>query len=73
MVNTKGGFLVKDGGEADEEIRRKEREKNREKQRTQHNLEIREQLQRFFIPTLRIYLFTSDVFGSFPQPTLQRM
>ena len=45
MVNTKGGFLANDGGEADEDVRRKEREREREKQRTQHNLEIREQLK----------------------------
>lgn len=42
MVNTKGGFLMNEGGEAEEDVRRKQREKEREKQRTQHNLEIRE-------------------------------
>src|SRR5258705_4989943 len=42
MVNTKGGFLANDGGEADEDVQRKERDKKRENQRTQHNLEIRE-------------------------------
>jgi len=49
MVNTKGGFLANDGGEADEDVRRKEREKKRENQRTQHNLEIRECQKRFYL------------------------
>jgi DNA-repair protein complementing XP-A cells len=39
MVNSKGGFLVEDGQEADEEMRRKE--KDRERQRTMQNLEPR--------------------------------
>ncbi|KAI0651598.1 thioesterase-like superfamily-domain-containing protein [Trametes meyenii] len=37
MVNTKGGFLVKDGKEVDEEARAKEKE--RERQRAMQNLE----------------------------------
>ena len=41
MVNSKGGFLLKEGGEADEDLRRKELERGREKQRKQHNLTIR--------------------------------
>src|SRR6266542_4504437 len=41
MVNSKAGFLLNEGGEADEDLRRKELEKGREKQRKQHNLEIR--------------------------------
>ncbi|KAF9535521.1 XPA protein C-terminus-domain-containing protein [Crepidotus variabilis] len=40
MVNTKGGFLAKENGEAEEDVRRKELEKGREKQRKQHNVEI---------------------------------
>lgn len=39
MVNTKGGFLVEDGQEVDEELRRKEKE--RERQRAVQNLEPR--------------------------------
>ena len=39
MVNTKGGFLVEDGKEVDEEQRRKEKE--RERQRAVQNLEPR--------------------------------
>lgn len=39
MVNTKGGFLLDDGKKVDEELRRKEKE--REKQRDVHNLDIR--------------------------------
>lgn len=35
MVNSKGGFLVEDGNEIDEEVRRKEKE--RERQRAQQN------------------------------------
>jgi len=40
MVNSKGGFLVNEGNKMDEELRRKEME--REKQRKMHNVEIRE-------------------------------
>lgn len=40
MVNTKGGFLVEDGKEVDEDIR--EKEKERERQRAKQNLEPRE-------------------------------
>lgn len=39
MVNSKGGFLMDDGKKVDEELRRKEKE--REKQRDVHNLDIR--------------------------------
>lgn len=39
MVNTKGGFLMDDGKKEDEELRRKELE--REKQRNVHNLDMR--------------------------------
>jgi len=42
MVNSKGGFLVEDGKEVDEELIRKEKE--REKQRAKQNLEEREHL-----------------------------
>lgn len=41
MVNTKGGFLAKEAGDADEEVRRKEQERDREKQRKKHNVDIR--------------------------------
>lgn len=40
MVNSKGGFLVEDGKEVDEELLAKEKE--RERQRTLQNLEPRE-------------------------------
>ena len=40
MVNSKGGFLVEDGKEADEDLRAKERE--RERQRSMQNAEPRE-------------------------------
>lgn len=40
MVNSKGGFLVEDDKEVDDEVRRKEME--RERQRAQHALEPRE-------------------------------
>jgi len=40
MVNSKGGFLIDDGKKVDDDMRRKELE--REKQRKQHNLDIRE-------------------------------
>lgn len=40
MINTKGGFLVEDGKEVDENLIRKEKE--REKQRAMQNLEPRE-------------------------------
>jgi len=40
MVNSKGGFLVDDGGNVDEGLMRKERE--REVQRNVHNLDLRE-------------------------------
>ena len=40
MVNSKGGFLVEDGKEVDEELLAKEKE--RERQRTMQNLEPRE-------------------------------
>lgn len=39
MVNSKGGFLVEDGKEADEDLRAKERE--RERQRAMQNVEPR--------------------------------
>jgi DNA-repair protein complementing XP-A cells len=39
MVNSKGGFLLEDNKDVDEETIRKEKE--REKQRTQQNLEPR--------------------------------
>lgn len=39
MVNSKGGFLLEDGKEVDEDVRRKEKE--REKQRAMQNLEPR--------------------------------
>jgi DNA-repair protein complementing XP-A cells len=39
MVNSKGGFLVEDGKEVDEDSRAKERE--RERQRAKQNLEPR--------------------------------
>jgi hypothetical protein len=39
MVNSKGGFLVEDGKEVDEDSRVKERE--RERQRAKQNLEPR--------------------------------
>jgi DNA-repair protein complementing XP-A cells len=42
MVNTKGGFLMDDGKKEDEELRRKELE--REKQRNVHNLDMRAHL-----------------------------
>ncbi|KAF8168292.1 thioesterase-like superfamily-domain-containing protein [Crassisporium funariophilum] len=38
MVNTKGGFLVDEGSKVDEDLRRKEKE--REKQRDVHNLDL---------------------------------
>lgn len=40
MVNSKGGFLVDDGKEVDEDLRAKERE--RERQRVTQNAEPRE-------------------------------
>jgi DNA-repair protein complementing XP-A cells len=40
MFNSKGGFLVEEGKEIDEDERRKERE--RERQRAQQNMEPRE-------------------------------
>lgn len=40
MVNSKGGFLVDDGRDVDEELRRKEKE--REIQRNVHNSDLRE-------------------------------
>ena len=40
MVNSKGGFLVEDSNEADEDLRAKERE--RERQRAMQNAEPRE-------------------------------
>lgn len=40
MVNSKGGFLMEEGHEVDENRLRKEKE--REKQRNVHNLDIRE-------------------------------
>lgn len=40
MVNSKGGFLMDDGKKVDEDMLRKELE--REKQRKQHNLDMRE-------------------------------
>lgn len=40
MVNSKGGFLVEDGKEVDEDLRAKERE--RERQRAMQNIEPRE-------------------------------
>lgn len=39
MVNSKGGFLVEDGKEADEQLRAKEKE--RERQRAMQNLDPR--------------------------------
>jgi DNA-repair protein complementing XP-A cells len=42
MVNSKGGFLVEDGKEIDEDARRKEKE--RERQRAQQNLDPRKYL-----------------------------
>jgi DNA-repair protein complementing XP-A cells len=39
MVNSKGGFLVEDGKDVDEDARRKEKE--RERQRAQQNLDPR--------------------------------
>jgi DNA-repair protein complementing XP-A cells len=40
MVNSKGGFLVEDGKEIDEDLRRKEKE--RERQRAMQNLDPRQ-------------------------------
>ena len=40
MVNSKGGFLVGDGGNVDMDLIRKEKE--RELQRNIHNLDLRE-------------------------------
>jgi DNA-repair protein complementing XP-A cells len=40
MVNSKGGFLVSDGGNVDMDLIRKEKE--RELQRNIHNLDLRE-------------------------------
>ena len=40
MVNSKGGFLVEDDKEVDEDLRAKERE--RERERAMQNLEPRE-------------------------------
>lgn len=40
MVNSKGGFLVEDGKEVDDELRA--REKERERQRAMQNLDPRE-------------------------------
>lgn len=39
MVNSKGGFLLQDDKEVDEEVQRKEKE--RERQRAKQNLEPR--------------------------------
>ena len=39
MINSKGGFLLEDGNEVDESVRRKEKE--REKQRAMQNLDPR--------------------------------
>jgi len=50
MVNSKGGFLVEDGREVDEDSRAKERE--RERQRAMQNLE----------PRKRCFLHTQEVF-----------
>jgi DNA-repair protein complementing XP-A cells len=49
MVNTKGGFLVEDGKEIDEDDRRKEKE--RERQRAQQNMDPRKTLFQSWIPT----------------------
>ena len=43
MVNTKGGFLMEDGKEIDEDLKRKERE--RERQRAMQTLDPRESQQ----------------------------
>ena len=47
MVNSKGGFLVEDGKEIDEDMRRKEKE--RERQRTMQNLEPRKSTRDFML------------------------
>jgi DNA-repair protein complementing XP-A cells len=62
----KGGFLMNEGGEADEDVRRKEKEREG-KQRTQHNLEIRELLRRFFP---KLWSFNLHVPAMFLDPSL---
>lgn len=47
MVNSKGGFLVDDGRDVNEELRRKEKE--REMQRNIHNLDLRECYYQLFL------------------------
>lgn len=47
MVNSKGGFLLEDGQEVDDTVRRKEKE--RERQRTMQNLEPRKSFRTYFL------------------------
>lgn len=69
MVNSKGGFLVEDGKEVDEELRAKEKE--RERQRALQNTEPCE-LNSFDVRALQqAYPFISDVFGSECESALQ--
>ncbi|KAG6837037.1 hypothetical protein H0H93_015900 [Arthromyces matolae] len=51
MVNSKGGFLLEDGNEIDEEVRRKEKE--RERQRARQNLDPPMHLERDRNPKCR--------------------
>ena len=67
MVNSKGGFLVEDGKEVDEDIRAKEKE--RERQRAQQNAEPGEPYT--LHGSLKVtYDLNSYVLGPEPQPTL---
>lgn len=56
MVNSKGGFLVEDGKEVDEDLRAKERE--RERQRAKQNLEPRKSY--FFLSVEVLMIVTSQ-------------
>lgn len=60
MVNSKGGFLVEDGKEVDEDLRRKEKE--RERERAMRNLEPRESI--VFITAVDVYVLFLQLFFS---------
>ena len=59
MINSKGGFLVNDGGNVDTDLKRKEKE--REIQRNIHNLDLRK----------HYYLPLSTIFSNFFLSSLQ--
>ena len=65
MVNSKGGFLVDDGGNVDVDLIRKEKE--REIQRNIHNLDLRE----YHLLSLKLYPLTSLYLSYVPRPSPQ--